>query len=28
LKELVLETKELLVQRGVPFEKIKSERYD
>ncbi len=28
LKELVLETKELLVQRGAPFEKIKSERYD
>lgn len=28
LKELVLETKELLVQRGAPVEKIKSERYD
>ncbi len=28
LKELVLETKELLVQRGASFEKIKSERYD
>ncbi len=28
LKELVLGAKELLVQRGVSFEKIKSERYD
>lgn len=28
LKELVLETKELLVQRGVPLQNIKSERYD
>lgn len=28
LKELVLQTKELLVQRGVPPQLIKSERYD
>ncbi|MBS3169338.1 hypothetical protein J4210_02535 [Candidatus Woesearchaeota archaeon] len=28
LKELVLETKELLVQKGVALDRIKSERYD